>query len=138
MRRTLALMVLLALAVPALAGERLVERHWYEMLIGDTKAGWMSVAVFDDGRSFRTVNETRIRMHRQRQVVEVNVRTEFLETHRGEAVQISSRSDMSSQTVDTLWLFFDDHITQTTRQGAKETTTRLALPRGKWLMPQAE
>ena len=120
----------------AVAGA-VLESHWYELLLDDVKAGWMSVIVHDEGDHYRTVTESLFRMRRGPQSVQVESRTDFVETQAGEPVEVTHRQDMSAQVMSTHWRFDDDHIVQTVQQGGRETTRTLPRPTETWLTPVA-
>jgi transglutaminase-like putative cysteine protease len=132
------ILLVLAVCLPAgAAEERLAREHWYELLIDQQKAGWMREALYDDGQRYRTVSETSLRVARGAAVVEISMRSQFLEARAGRPVEIEFTQRASAQTVLTRWIFHNDHLEQVVSQGGGEVRSRLPLPEGVWLMPAA-
>jgi hypothetical protein len=141
LHRALPLLLALTIAAVARAGDpgvyTVVEEHWYELLIDDAKIGWMSVTVEDDGTRFRTVTESRVRMDRAGERVEIRTGSRFTEQHDGTPIRCSSTQDMSLQETRMEFVFEDDGVTQTAVQGGTRTTRTVPRPDGVWFAPAA-
>jgi len=116
---------------------RTVEDRWYILELAGAKAGWSSTIVETDGKQFRTVSETNVKISRGEIPIEISMATSFVETAEGKPVSTKLKQKTSLQAVDTEWRFLDDHVEMVTRQGGRETKSQLPKPEGEWLPPHA-
>ena len=67
------------------AGEtwHLVDEHWYTIHMGGQKAGWLMQTVESDGARYRTGSESHLTIGRGPTVIDVKIRSSFVETHSG-------------------------------------------------------
>lgn len=115
----------------------LVDEHWYTIHMDGQKAGWLMQTVESDGTHYRTGSESHLRIGRGPTVIEVEIRSSFVETHSGEPVMMRLVQKMAMQPVDAEWRFTPDHVVHTWRQGGRETIEERPLPVTPWLTPRA-
>lgn len=114
-----------------------VEQHWYSVLLGEAKVGWMSSTVEGDGQRYRSVTETEMSFDRGAFSATIQLRSAFTETAAGEPVSLEFTQSMAQQPVHVLYRFEDDHVVRVSSQGDREIETRLPLPEGDWLTPMS-
>ena len=121
------------------AGEtwHLVDQHWYTIHMGGQKAGWLMQTVESDGSRYRTGSESHLTIGRGPAVIDVEIRSSFVETHSGEPVMMRLVQKMAMEPVDAEWRFTPDHVVHTWRQGGRETIEERPLPATPWLTPMA-
>ncbi|MCZ6837546.1 MAG: transglutaminase-like domain-containing protein [Planctomycetota bacterium] len=115
----------------------LQEDLWYELDLADAKTGWMHAQIFDDGKNFRTDVETKMKIARGPVQLEITMKSSFTETHDGVAVRMKYLQDMSTQVVETEWIFKDDKALMISSQGGRKKTKTFPMPEGDWLTPMA-
>ena len=140
----LAVMLVLLLPLAAVADEKQqtanfkqLYEHWYTLEIGGAAAGWMRETASDDGQRYRLESDGHIKIGRGRAAAEVSSLTTSLETHDGRLIEMCFKQDMSQQSVDSQWIFGDDHVMLKSRQGTRVLEKKVDLPEGQWLSPMA-
>jgi hypothetical protein len=116
----------------------LVSDHWYTLEIAGAKSGWMNQTVHSDGERYRTAEQVHMSIGRGSGApVEIDMSSSFIESHDGRPISCSVVQGMSRQPMESSWVFHDDRVVRTTRQGSIEKTTDLPLASEPWLPPQA-
>lgn len=133
------LLVLLVLSPAARGADewKVLEEHWYVMELDGVKAGTMHETVRSDGARYDTSTEVTIKIDRGPSAIEIKMVSVFIETHGGEPVEVRFVQDMSRMKVETKWVFKEDHIEVTSRQGGREKVKEEPLPEEVWLTPMA-
>lgn len=111
--------------------------RWYEIWIGDGRAGWAHEMVTREGDTIVTTSTQRLQMGRAEQTVEVFMRSEFVETARGEPVEVRTEQRLGPTPIQRTFRFTDDGVVMIQNQNGAEQKTTLPAPEGEWLPPAA-
>lgn len=133
------LLVLLVLS-PAARGAaewKVLEEHWYVIELNGAQVGFMHETVRSDGARYDTSTETTMKMGRGQASIEIKMQSNFIETHGAEPIEVRLTQDMSSMPMETKWVFKEDHVEVTSRQGGREKVKKEPLPEAGWLTPRA-
>ena len=121
---------------------RVTEEHWYVLSLDGQPCGWMrsEEAASADGSRRRQVSESLMRLSRGGQPVEVEVRSAFEETPRGQPIRCEVRQRSGDQPIEQ-WFLFDpatpERIRVGARQGGREKIDTMPAPPPGWLAPMA-
>ena len=136
-----AVVLMLLLAVPAAAGQRQaepLEDHWYVLLMGTKRIGWMHVWQTRQNDRITTGEKTQITMRRGTAAIKMTTESRFEETADGKPIKASNMQKLSAVPIETIMRFKEDHIEIVTVQaGQRGKPQRFANPRQKWLPPAA-
>lgn len=136
--RNLTLMVL-TLACPALMAtepppEQTTGEWWYQVTVGGENAGWMRLAVTEDGGGVSTSIEQKMSFRRGQVELSVELASRFVETPEGEPISAWTRQDLGGQGRETFYEFTPEAIlVRSAADGAVERRER--RPATPWLTP---
>jgi hypothetical protein len=124
-------------AAPAAAAEEwsTIWEHWYAIEIAGARAGWARETVARSAGRYRTEGETRLRMSRGPDEVEIWSTSRFVESDDGAPQRIESQQKLAQQLVETEWTFTPGGVESVVRQGGRETSRTFPAPEPPWLTP---
>ena len=131
------LVMLVAVDANAQAWERLSER-WYTLSLSGAPCGLSHELVERRGREdgsteFRSIGEIEMRFRRLGEVTEIQLRSEFIESARGEPIAAS----VSQGAGAVVRWSFDAKEKRATKQEGNALPQPIAWPSGPWLTPRA-
>lgn len=134
LRIVLVVMLAIALGRPVLAaGER-----WYIVEIDGAKAGWAREVEREEGGVITSESEMRFELKRMGQDFAVAMETRFVETIRGEPVEMTSIQSLGRQEVRETWTFIaGNEVRQVSESAGRRTEKTVPRPEGDWLTPAA-
>lgn len=113
------------------------EERWYILMMQDQRAGWMKErTVREEGRVI-TESETRLAMKRDETSLTVEYATRFVETDRGEAVEMSARTALGGPVTLDEYRFGPEGVRWRHTQGGRTQERVMPPPEGPWLPPAA-
>ena len=135
MRHLWTIVALLGLLAPAgLAGD---SDRWYELYLGDARAGWSRETVTTDGDRVTTRSEMEMTMGRAASAVTIRTVSEFVETADGEPVEVTVSQTMGDAPVEARYVFREDDVLMTSGSDGAGREVTLPKPEGEWLPPAA-
>ncbi|MAB82354.1 MAG: hypothetical protein CMJ24_02820 [Phycisphaerae bacterium] len=108
---------------------------WYEMKLAGSPAGWSHMTDGVEGEYRTVMNETAFRIRRAGAEVSMTVQIEWVESADGKPISMTSRQDLGTQQMTTIWTFEGDSIRIATEQGGRRNETTVAAPTVPWLTP---
>lgn len=133
MIRTLRPLLLLALLLLCSRVNGADER-WYVMLMDEHRAGWMVERErVEDGRVI-SESETRMTLRRDETELTLSIETRFVETERGEPIEMWAKTVYGGTPSEELTVFGDEITWTQTQNGVSQTKT-MPTPEGRWLAP---
>jgi len=121
---------------PAEIGEDTrLEEHWYRLEVGGEPAGWMLVRELVRGDRMTTESTLQLRFTRGRQATSIGMATRFVEKADGQPVSLWSRQELGEVPVEVLYVFGDEAIRMTRRQGDEVRHETLPPLADDWATP---
>ncbi len=110
--------------------------RWYIVKMDGAKIGWLHESqVEGDNGHIVSAMQMKMSIGRMGQSVDIDMRTEFVETADGEPVSMLNVQDMGLYTIETRYAFKEDGVEVTSVQAGRETTKTQPRPEGDWLTP---
>ncbi len=111
--------------------------RWYVLLMDGHRAGWMVERERSEGGRVITENESHMTFRRDATEMSISIRTRFVETERGEPIEMWSRTVFGGTPTEEHARFGPDGITVTRTQNGIDQTKTVPPPAGRWLPPAA-
>lgn len=111
--------------------------RWYVVEMMGQKSGWMMSREVKAGDTITTISDTRLQIKRGPLEMKVRMGSEFVETLDGKPISMKSIQELGSVPIEQSYVFLDDALERTTKQGGKTTTAKIEKPKGEWLTPAA-
>ncbi|GAB4548063.1 MAG: hypothetical protein Tsb0013_08380 [Phycisphaerales bacterium] len=133
--RPFALLIALMLALPAWASTD-EDSRWYVVRLNGDKVGWMEErTATNDNAELVSTTVMHMTIARGVQPIEIEVRSEFIETPQGEPLRMRSYQSFGLSPLETRYVFTDEGVKVTTLQNGRRTTKMQDTPEGDWLTP---
>ncbi|HHN78552.1 MAG TPA: hypothetical protein ENK11_07760, partial [Phycisphaerales bacterium] len=129
--------LLLVLASNAVGAGGPPAERWYVLLMDGHRAGWMVERERAEGGRVISENESRMTLRRDATEMSISIRTRFVETERGEPIEMWSETVFGGAPTEERARFGPDGITVTRTQNGVDQTRTVPLPEGRWLPPAA-
>ncbi|MBC8523338.1 transglutaminase family protein [PVC group bacterium] len=130
-----AILLILFLTSFSFAHWQTIEDDWYGMTITGAKSGWMHVTIEQDGELLRSTTLQKLSISRAGAVIDMVVKSEFVETTEGEPISVQTSQEVMGQISKSSWQFTNNEIEITSIAGASPITKKLPLPSGDWMTP---
>jgi hypothetical protein len=131
-RSRFACVLLLVLLAPQVGAG---EERWYILMMQDQRAGWLKErTAVEEGRVV-TESETKLTLKRDETSITVEYATRFVETDRGEAVEMSARTALGGPATLDEYRFGPGGVLWRHTQGGRTREQTLPAPEGRWLPP---
>lgn len=107
-------------AAPLVASQptKVIQDHWYTLLMQNERAGWMHVSVVEADGQTTTESSMEFKVARAGTTISIAMTTNFVETPDGKPISMSSKMKLGNQPTEAKYVWHDDgKITVTTRQG---------------------
>lgn len=130
---------MLLLSAPAAGGVSApgLGERWYALLMDGNRAGWMVEREKTADDRVITDNESHMTLRRDDTEMSISIQTRFIETERGEPVEMWSKTIFGGAPTEERAVFNADGITVTRSQNGVDRTETTLPPQGRWLPPAA-
>lgn len=129
--------MVVVLASRVVGGGEPPSERWYVLLMDGHRAGWMVERERAEGGRVISENESRMTLRRNATEMSISIRTRFVETERGEPIEMWSETVFGGAPTEERARFGPDGITVTRTQNGVDQTRTVPLPEGRWLPPAA-
>ncbi len=111
--------------------------RWYEIWISGSRAGWLHETTTTEGDRVTTRSEMRMAIGRADTALEISTKTEFVETVRGEPLEMRVEQRFGPAPVASTYEFREDDVLVRTSQNGSAREMPMPKPEGEWLSPAA-
>lgn len=124
------------IAQNSLAGNKdVIYERWYRVELQGEAAGKSYTIQSREADQIVTKTELNVRISRGSDVMEIEMKSQFVETADGEPVSMWSMQKLAGEPIETSYKFTDDRLLIETKQGKQLTKRDMDLPHGNWFTP---